>query len=135
MSESFKITELVQVFMQASLNSIGAMLKKLQAKTLSTKNELAHRFDYYKYVASQYMEFYGRKENQEILKRNLKDYSQYLFEKQKYKFNQKKESIIDKYKYEKYKFLRKLDQSKEEFSYKASMLKDKAEKAFERIGN
>ncbi|NQY79582.1 MAG: hypothetical protein HRT47_04650 [Candidatus Caenarcaniphilales bacterium] len=135
MSESFKVAELVKAFMQASINSLEAMLRKLQANTHSMKNELAQRLDYYKYVASQYMEFYGRKENQEVLKRNLKDYSQYLIEKQKYKFNQKKESIIDKYKYEKYKLLRRLDQSKEELSYKATMFKDQAEKALEQIGN
>ena len=133
MSESFKVAELVKAFMQASINSLEAMLRKLQANTHSMKNELAQRLDYYKYVASQYMEFYGRKENQELLKRNLKDYSQSMIEKQKYKFQQKKENIIDRYKYEKYKFLRRLDESREEISHKASKFKDDAQRALESI--
>lgn len=118
MSESFKL-----------------MFKKLQAKMNRTRNELIQRFDYYKYLVSQYIDFYTRKENHEILKRNLKDYSQYLIEKQKYNFSHNKESIIDKYKYEKYKLLRSLGQSKEKLSRKAYILKDSAERALGRISN
>ncbi|MCH2226474.1 MAG: hypothetical protein MK033_01755 [Candidatus Caenarcaniphilales bacterium] len=133
MSGPLEPLELVRTIVDTVLKTASAFAINMRAKLVNLKNNLGQRLDYYKYVASQYLEFYGRKENQELLKRNLKDYSQSMIEKQKYKFQQKKENIIDRYKYEKYKFLRRLDESREEISHKASKFKDDAQRALESI--
>ena len=44
--------------------------------------------------AKMYLDYYGKKENQDMVTKEIKDYSQYLLEKQKYKFNQKKNQLL-----------------------------------------